>query len=942
MRRLVAAQPRILMAIAPAGYGKSTIVRQYAARATSSLLCDCIEARSVVTFAHGVAAALTANRPERAADLAQQLLSSTNDVSGWIAFVTELWSHDHADLFIFENVERILDSVECVELLARLLARTPPSRRIAICSRRGLPFPWSRFFAPHEMLTLRGDELRFDAAEIARVFSGVNVRADSLARIADITRGWPIAILLFLRLARERTLPDLLETLDRVDFEDLYDYLSEQVLATMPPARFARLVAVAAIPKATGAEVAAALDDPEAVFDLQAFARDSAFLYAVSEDVYEAHPLVRLMIADRFAGRCREMLLHAARNVSESSPLRAAQLFLAAGEQDAAAGLLDGLHESFMSDIPPVLAEAVARLDIEILIRHPAVWQAATLVRAAAIPQTQWLEEALIVRERLTGETPVTVTIGVLASLGNVLTNLGRHSEARSIFDEIRHRYADVPQGQAISAGFIALIEARLGKFEHALEEWAEAAPLFAGSSLTLALGIVQVQALALRYRGNRPEERSRLEAAIALARDSGAPLGIALALEEAAFGDWFAGEDVEFARHVRELEESVAPTTARGTEVFRGCARAKFEALRRNDGIENPKIRCYAALIGCGFATGPARAELALIALEAAGDAGEPMLSAIACLTCIESEAGDATVLLRNARASCAVVDSDELRVAVERFAAGEQDCGILTPLLERLRSGVSPSYELPAARWRVSLARGRVECDDREVVLSNRELQLVMYLAARQRACRDAEILEALWSDADGSSKGIALRVCVRRVRLKLGTTAIARVGNGYAIGEGAFVDLDRVERAALQARRRDVIAPELLADLNGFLDAQPTPSTRTHAWEWYAPVLVRVDDLMREVTTLVGRHALQAGDIDAALSLAQRVIDRDPCDEPARELRIRAHLAAGDRGSAYREFRVYREILESELGAEPSAELAALVRHGERAGASLPAVT
>lgn len=927
--------------IAPAGYGKSTLVRQYAAPEKSSLLCDCIEVRSVASFAYGVATALAQDSPDRTADLAQQVLSSANDVSSWIAFVTDMWSRDHAGLFIFENVERILDSVECVELLRRLLARAPASRRIAICSRRGLQFLWNRFFAPHEVLTLRSDELRFDAEEIARVFSGVNVRADSLERIAEITRGWPIAILLFLRLAREKSLPDLLETLDRIDFEDLYDYLSEQVLAATPPERFARLVAVAAIPQATGEEVAAALDDPQAAFDLQAFARDSAFLYAVSENVYEAHPLVRLMIANRFAGRCREMLLKAAWNVSASSPLRAAQLFLAAGEQDAAAEVLDGIHESFMSDIPPALAEAVARLDIEVFVRHPAVWQAATLVRAAAIPQKQWLHEALIVRERLARDTPAAVTIGVLASLGNALTNLGRHLEARAIFDDIRHRFAEMPQGQAISAGFIAMIEARLGNFTRALEEWNEAAPLFAGSSLTLALGIIRVQALALRYRGNRSEERSRLEVAIALVRDSGAPLGIALALEEAAFGAWFAGEDVEFARHVRELEESVAPTTARGTEVFRACARANFEALRRNDGIENPKIRCYAALIGCGFTTGSTRGELALIALEAAGDAGEPMLSAIACIACIESDAGDAKELIGLARASCAAVDSDKLRAALERFAAGERDCGILTPVLERLRSEASQSYQLSAARCRVSLARGRVECDDREVVLSNRELQLVMYLAARQRACRDAEIIEALWPDAGGPSRGTALRVYVRRVRLKLGRAAIARVRNGYTIGEGAFVDLDRIERAALQARRQASIAPELLADLECFLDVGSSPPTTIHDWEWYAPVLVRVDDLMREVTTLVGRHALQTGDINAALSLAGRVIERDPCDEPARELRIRAHLAAGDRASAYREFRVYRELLESELDAQPSAELAALVQHGERAGTFLPAV-
>jgi DNA-binding SARP family transcriptional activator len=52
------------------------------------------------------------------------------------------------------------------------------------------------------------------------------------------------------------------------------------------------------------------------------------------------------------------------------------------------------------------------------------------------------------------------------------------------------------------------------------------------------------------------------------------------------------------------------------------------------------------------------------------------------------------------------------------------------------------------------------------------------------------------------------------------------------------------------------------------------------------------------------------------------------RDPCDEPARELRIRALLASGERALACRELRAYRETLRLELGTEPSPEIGALI--------------
>jgi DNA-binding SARP family transcriptional activator len=62
---------------------------------------------------------------------------------------------------------------------------------------------------------------------------------------------------------------------------------------------------------------------------------------------------------------------------------------------------------------------------------------------------------------------------------------------------------------------------------------------------------------------------------------------------------------------------------------------------------------------------------------------------------------------------------------------------------------------------------------------------------------------------------------------------------------------------------------------------------------------------------------------------LAVARDLIERDPCDETARELAIRAHIGAGDRVAATRELRTYREVVLRELDAEPSDYLVSLVR-------------
>jgi ATP/maltotriose-dependent transcriptional regulator MalT len=569
LHRLNAARPRLVMAIAPAGYGKSTVLRQYAAEFDASAICNCLDVSNQVEFAQEVAKALADGDPPRTAALAQQHLAGSGN-AGWEAFAMDSWSKANAhDLFVFENVECILDSIDNVAFLSRLLARTPGERSLAIGSRRALPFSWHRFFAPHQVLALHGDELRFEAPEIAQAFTGLDISSDSLARVAEITRGWPIAVFLLARLAREGSLVAHFERLGGIDFEDLYDYLSDQVLATMPPKRFARLLAVAAIPRATGAEVAKALDDPEAHDDLVEFARTSPFLYSIGDDTYEAHPLVRAMLAERYPERWREWLLKAADALAPTHPDRAALLYLAGGNQDAAADSLEAMLDAMASDLTPVAAEVIGRLETEVLLRHPSAWPASMTVRSANITLRQWLNEATVARERITPATPLPVRLGILTSFVDVLTNLGRHEEALEAIKEF-DRPEVPPQNRIIGRLYESGIAARQGRFGRAMEIWAGIEPLLAEAKYALSRGIEEIPVRAARFAGDRETERTLLERSIAMTRETQSAVGIALVLEEATFAAWLAGEDELYERYARELEAAIVSNTTQGTEAFR------------------------------------------------------------------------------------------------------------------------------------------------------------------------------------------------------------------------------------------------------------------------------------------------------------------------------------------------------------------------------------
>lgn len=927
--RLTNAGPRVLNIIAPAGYGKSTLVRQYASTLPSSVICDAAAAQDAASFAKEVCYALAQGDAVRKDALADQSIAAAGAPERWIEFALTSWSEwGGVALVVFENFERLSDMPGTVEFFTRLLPRGDPARAIAICSRRPLPFSLTRFFAPNDIVGIGSEDLRFDPDETARAFDGISLTGIDRRRILEITRGWPMAVLLFARLARERSIEAILTQVEPMAFAELYDYLSEEVWATLPPQRQDVLLALTAIPNARSAEIAAATGGGvRAIEDLPLFAQTIPLLYESGDGRYEAHPLVADMLRHRFAQRCRSMLLDAAGGIRETDPLRAAELFLFAGDEENAASLLQDVSELWLSETPKEFIAAVSQISRGTLLRHPALWAASTAVRLTSIPHLQWLNEALVVFESLDETAPASVHLGVATSLGNVLSNFGRHDETLAVLDRFVERHPDLTlQAWALVAFYQAGMSVRSGRLSGALALWYEAKPALMDVRWTHAIGIVEVEAKVARYCGNRTDERTLLDTAVSLARDSGTEVACTMTLQEAAFAAWFAGEDALFQRYARELEECSVPTTARGTEVFRSCARGEFDLLLRRLDFEHPKIRFYAALIACA-ASSDRREQISGIALDAARDAGEPALITLAWIARAESVPDERPAAAANAQKTLSAMDSDVFSNAVAQYASGSSHPGMLAAFVERFRTAASSDAGTTGPL--VCIRNACVLKDNRDAGLSERELELILFLAARRRAYTREEIIDALWPDRTAGDSTV-LRVYVNRVRTKLGDRkAITLDGTLYKLGSHISVDLDEIERALVSARNAWPMTETARARLSTCFERFGIEqSPLTNQWPWFNAVAVRMDAAVREAATLLARDAADRRDFPRAADLCNRILESDPCDEPAREVLIRSHLSAGNRQAALREFRAYRDAMARDLGAQPSAGLVGLI--------------
>ncbi len=134
----------------------------------------------------------------------------------------EAWKVPTDDtIFVFENAEHIARDPSAREFFARLLTQRGEGRAVVICSRENLRVHLTRFASPHEILTLRAEDLAFDRTELARLFHAYEGEPGFLTRIMQLSQGWPIAVFLLKRFANEGRIEKLLESLDDVAFEEL-------------------------------------------------------------------------------------------------------------------------------------------------------------------------------------------------------------------------------------------------------------------------------------------------------------------------------------------------------------------------------------------------------------------------------------------------------------------------------------------------------------------------------------------------------------------------------------------------------------------------------------------------------------------------------------------------------------------------------------------------
>ena len=218
---------------------------------------------------------------------------------------------------------------------------------------------------------------------------------------------------------------------------------------------------------------------------------------------------------------------------------------------------------------------------------------------------------------------------------------------------------------------------------------------------------------------------------------------------------------------------------------------------------------------------------------------------------------------------------------------------------------------------------------------------LALLLLALAEGQVVPSDVLIDALWADAPPARPDDQLAVLMSRLRSVLGRDRIEHRDHGYLLrcdwldaAELAMLT-DEVERRRGAGNVVGAAAAARVA-LSLLRGATPVPVPG----EWAQLRQAGLERLASRGRLAAATALLEAGDWVAAADAAAAALERDPYEEAALRVLLRAYVMGGQAAAALAAYASARERLADELGTDPSPETTALYTAILRGEVAMPA--
>jgi len=461
---------RLVLVIAEAGYGKTTLLADFATRTRLRTLWYRLDEddRDWVTVMHHLVAAGREHdagfAPRTAGMLSDTGVAGPSREAVVDAYLRELPSiADHGLILILDDFHLVDESADVKAIAKELLARAPERVSIVIASRRTPTIPIARLRAAGEVAELRTDDLRFDANETARLFSETYKRPlepDVLRDLSARTEGWAASLQLVQAALRDRSPLEIrrfVRNLTGAD-QELYDYLAEEVVGDLPDdlQQFLMRTSILQVVTPELAEIVTGLSAAD-VRRLTTLAERYSLLSrrgSVQRDHLRYHPLVRDFLEDRLEredGRQSITDLHrTVAEATESNDWRTACYhYSVIGDTAAIGRTIDGAVEEIIARGDVSIADAF--LGSAVSPGTPGIEAIRSRSELRRGLLTQALERALATRDT-NPDSSVALT-----TLASIAFNVGAFDLAESTARQLADLSTDDERG-LLATALVALV----------------------------------------------------------------------------------------------------------------------------------------------------------------------------------------------------------------------------------------------------------------------------------------------------------------------------------------------------------------------------------------------------------------------------------------------------------------------------------------------------
>ncbi len=1024
---------RLLLVCGPAGYGKTTLLVDFAHELEVPVCWYTIgsEDCDAKVFFRYFVAAVSRQFPQFGQRMLP-LLESYQDVGREPtdlvgALVNELHAATSDFFFLVLDDYHWLDGqVTINKAIDLLLQYLPDNCHLAIASRTLPKITISRLAAHQQVAGLGVADLRFNAQEIRELLSRnydillPDKQAEALAKESE---GWISAILLTRHSLWQGEFEGLLSA--KGGAAALFDFLASEVFAAQPDP-IKRFLLYSSVLEDVSAERCEQLFGAvDAANTLRALEEDNLFLGRVDGGWYRYHNLFRDYLLSRLEAQDpethRRLNVRAAQMAaSRGDWSQAVGHYLRAGELAEVASVVEAQAETLIeSGLWETVVQWTDHLQGTPWGDRPAIKLArgqCLLYRGSGEEPVRLLSEA-VEGYRAQGDRPG--TLRALATRSMVLRARGRYDEAVAdceaalslaagdddpvLLEVLKQLGTCLAQqgklGESVAvleralrlserlfreydAGYIdytlGVTQARLGNvakasvhYQRAVQHW-EAA----GRPTHLTQALIS-QGMLHYYQGEYNEAATHFEAALARARDCGHLRSEAYALcsladvrrDTGCYGE--AMEKYEsslvLAERLRDFYLAVYVLCAIGnTYRFQGDFARAERTIKR--ALMQAEERGSAYEIGlCEISLGAVYNELGEYAravrhLKRAqrllGQAGMKREAAVAQLHLAQTAFATGRKREAKAHLTSAVeiaaelgydeflfVEGRRLRPLLAWAVANQVGGKRLELVLQRVDTCQPPPPALslvppltviappkmPAVRAR-ALGTSEVLCDgepvERQRWQTDKAREMFFYLLSNQGWVRRDRVMCALWPELDMARAESSFHTTLHRLRRALFAEVVEQGNGRYRCNPDAdlWYDVAEFESALAQAKAvddqggRERVLRRAIALYGGsFLDDCYSEWAETKRKQLEQKYLAALDDL---ASLLAAR-----GDLSGCLALYEAILNHDAYREETQRAVIKCYALLGDRAAAVRRYREYADLLERELGVQPSARTQAL---------------